>query len=476
MDLEKLRAKLEEIRAKMRALLDGAGKEDRGLTEEERTGYDSLGDEFKSVQASIEREEAFEKLAPSGQRTVPAQTPVLEGGDGSGQEGDKRLEKLKELGVAETRTVYNPKTWAFDVHDRRLDEPFDHFGQQLRAIIDSSQPGVEADPRLLHLNAVHEAEVRAVSGMSETIPHEGGFFVQKDFSSEILRRVYQLGQVISGTRKIPIGPTANGLKMNRVDETSRADGSRWGGIRCYWTDEAATMMAEQPNVGQLEMTLNKLTGLYYATDELLADTTAMGAIATEGFSEELTFKAEDAIFNGDGAGKPLGILNAGCLISVDKEGNQLAATVVYENIVKMWARAYGRGRRTSQWFINQDVEPELFNMGITVGTGGTPAYMPAGGLSQSPYGTLMGRPVVPVEYAATLGTVGDIVLADMSQYITIDKGAPQSASSIHVRFLFNESTFRIVWRLDGQPSWQSALTPFKGTNTQSPFVVLATRS
>lgn len=472
MDLEKLRAKLEEVRAKMRALLDGAGKEDRGLTEEERTTYDSHGDEFKSVQASIEREEAFEKLARNKQRTVPAQTPVLDGSP----EGDTRLKKLKELGVAETRTVYNPKTWVFDVHDRQLDEPFDSLGQQLFAMVAAEAPGGTTDVRLLHINAIHEAEVRAASGLSEGVPHEGGFLVQKDFATEILRRVYAGGQVIGGTRRIPIGPNANGLKMNRIDESSRADGSRWGGIRCYWTDEAATMTASTPKFGQLELTLNKLTGLYYATDELLQDQTALGAIATEGFAEELTFKAEDAIINGDGSGKPLGVLNANCLVSVAKETGQAAATLQVDNLTKMWARGYGRGRTSSVWFINQDIEPQLLTMGITVGLGGQAIYMPAGGLSGSPYGTLFGRPLIPVEYCATLGTVGDIILADMSQYITIDKGAPQSASSIHVRFLFNEETFRVTWRIDGQPVWSSALTPFKGSNTQSPFVALATRA
>jgi HK97 family phage major capsid protein len=90
----------------------------------------------------------------------------------------------------------------------------------------------------------------------------------------------------------------------------------------------------------------------------------------------------------------------------------------------------------------------------------------------------MGRPVIPIEYAATLGTAGDIMLADLSQYVMIDKGAIQSATSIHVKFLYDETAFRFVYRVDGQPAWNAPLTPFKGGagSTQSPFVVLATRS
>lgn len=32
----------------------------------------------------------------------------------------------------------------------------------------------------------------------------------------------------------------------------------------------------------------------------------------------------------------------------------------------------------------------------------------------------------------------------------------------------------VVYRCDGQPSWAAPLTPFRGTNTLSPWVVLAT--
>jgi HK97 family phage major capsid protein len=142
----------------------------------------------------------------------------------------------------------------------------------------------------------------------------------------------------------------------------------------------------------------------------------------------------------------------------------------------MWARLYAKSRPNAVWFINQDVEPQLFSLGIVIGTGGAPAYMPPGGLSTSPYGTLFGRPVVPIEQCQTLGTVGDILLGDFSQYLLIDKGGMESASSIHVRFVYDESVFRFVYRVDGQPTWNNTLTPYKGSNTLSPFVVLQTRS
>jgi HK97 family phage major capsid protein len=101
--------------------------------------------------------------------------------------------------------------------------------------------------------------------------------------------------------------------------------------------------------------------------------------------------------------------------------------------------------------------------------------MPANGLSGMPYGTLFGRPVIPVEYRETLGTKGDIILADFGQYVIADKGGVTSAVSIHVRFIYDEQCFRFTYRVSGQSFWNTPLSPYRGTNTISPFVVLETR-
>ncbi|GAB6172971.1 hypothetical protein JCM15765_24490 [Paradesulfitobacterium aromaticivorans] len=196
----------------------------------------------------------------------------------------------------------------------------------------------------------------------------------------------------------------------------------------------------------------------------------------QGFSEEFGFKVDDAIINGTGAGMPLGILNSKALVTVPKEAGQAAGTINVQNVVNMWSRCWGRSRQNAAWYINQDIEPQLFTMSLAVGAGGVPVYMPASGVSGSPYSTLFGRPVIPLEQCETLGTLGDIILADFSQYLLIDKGGINAASSIHVRFLYDENVFRFIYRVDGQPVWNAPLQPFKGSNTLSPFVALANRA
>jgi HK97 family phage major capsid protein len=166
-------------------------------------------------------------------------------------------------------------------------------------------------------------------------------------------------------------------------------------------------------------------------------------------------------------------LQAPALVSQAKESGQAANTIQYENIVKMYARAWGSD---FIWIGNQEIFPQLATMSLAVGTGGAPVWMPANRAAGMPYQTLMGYPLIFVEQAAALGTVGDLILADMSQYRLVDKGGVQSAMSIHVEFVADEIVFRWLTRVDGQPLWNSALTPYKGSNTRSPFVALATRS
>ena len=435
MELQKMREERKVLREQARQIVAVADEEKRELSVEEHRAFEDTMTRHDQINARIEREE--------------------------------RLQTAETEAVRSHRTPTKPE----------LSEPeelpgqprrFRSFGEQMQAVLRASQPGGNIDPRLL---------TRAVMGMSEGLPSDGGFLVQTDFATELLKRAYETGQVANRCRRIGISANANGLKIPAIDETSRADGSRWGGVRAYWTAEAGDKTNATPSFHELKLNLKKLTGLAYATDELLADANALEQVLMQAFSEEFGFKLDDAIINGDGAGKPLGILASPALVSVSKEAGQPAATLQPENIIKMWSRMYARSRLNAVWFINQDIEPQLFTLAIQVGTGGGTVYMPPGGLSGQPYGTLFGRPVIPIEQCATLGSVGDVILADMSQYILIDKGGIQSASSIHVRFVNDESVFRFVYRVDGLPIWQSPLTPFKGSaNTQSPFVTLAVRA
>jgi HK97 family phage major capsid protein len=350
--------------------------------------------------------------------------------------------------------------------DRAADRDFDTLGDQLIAIMRAGRSDNRViDPRLTRM--------AAASGMSEGVPSDGGFSIEPQLAAQVWSRAYNIGELLSRCERVPIGQGASGLRLAAIDETSRTTGNRYGGVQVYWASEADTATAKKLKTRQIELTLRKLIALWYVTDELVADSTALTNVALKAFSEELVFTAEDAIVNGTGVGQPQGILKAASLITQAAEGGQTATTFNTANAAKMYSRLWLASLKNAAWLINQNVWSQLLQ--ITIGSSQWPTWVPPAGLSSAPYGSLYGRPVIPIEYAQTLGAVGDVILADLSQYMVIDKGGPQAAESIHVRFLNDEMTFRMTYRVDGQPIWNTTLTPKNGLATVSPFVVVAAR-
>lgn len=316
---------------------------------------------------------------------------------------------------------------------------------------------------------------KAALGMGELVGSDGGFLVPPTFSMKIFERVYSDNQLIAKTDQYPI--QGNSITFPRNAESSRADGSRWGGVRSYWVQEGSTITASQPTFGRLTLNLHKLATVVPLTSELKQDAgVALEAYLNKVFSSEIAFETGKAIYAGNGVGRPLGWLNSPCAITVSKEVGQIAATIVAQNIVKMWARRFALGPSGQYvWYVNQDTGPQINLMTLGINTAGIAVMMPPGGLSQGPYMTLMGAPVQEIEWASTLGTIGDICLCDASQYVTINNGGPQTMSSLHIYFLTDQEAVRTTWRVDGQCWWASALTPYNGTNTQSPIILLQTR-
>lgn len=298
-----------------------------------------------------------------------------------------------------------------------------------------------------------------------------GFAVPREVAPGIERDMFEGGEILSRVDARSI--TGNAISYTVFDETSRADSSRQGGVLGYWVDEGTAPTASNMKLARIEMKLRKVGCLGVMTDELLQDAVALGGELESAFASELIFQTENKIYRGNGSSAPQGFLNAACLVSVSKETGQAAATINGENITKMWARMPARSHANAVWLANVDTIPQLTKLTFPIGTAGIPypyASVSNGSIS------LWGRPVVFVEYAETLGTVGDIALVDLKKYRLIRKGGVEQASSMHVYFAQGEQAFRAFYRVDGQAVPRSALTPFKGSNTLSPFVVLATRA
>ena len=377
-------------------------------------------------------------------------------------EGQLRQEILNRIKKASTGGPLNIK-----VTPNHEGKPFKSLGEQLLAVANTARGRV--DQRLKEVYDV-------ATGASEGVPSDGGFLVQTDFTTELLNRSNET--MVLRPRCRTINLTGNSLEAPVVDETSRATGSRWGGVQVYRTAEAGTVTKSKPKLGKLEMKLEKIMAIFYATDELLADASALESIASQAFTEEFGFRVDDEIIRGSGAGEMLGITNANCFVSVAKEVGQLADTIVSENVINMYSRMPARNKANAVWLINSECMPQIMQLSMIIGATAVPLYMPPGGLSQQPYGTIFGKPVIEIEQASALGDAGDIMFVDLGQYAIIEKGGINATQSIHVQFLTDEMTYRWTARNNGQPIWKSSLTPYKANASfkVSPFVGLAARA
>lgn len=423
MDIQKLRelkaAKVEEAR-KLQA------KEQ--FTEDDQKAFDALIAEAKAIETRIQAAMELDGLSdPKDALSVAAQTGNIE-------------------------IVNQPKVYK-------------NLGEQLVDVMEMTVDGRGAPKARERYTQV----VNAASGASTGIDSDGGYLVETDKAAGFLSTAMETGVLASRCTQQTIGPNSDSFSYLAVKDRNRTTRS---GLTVYRKGEADLMASSgKPALAERELRLEDLYGTVYVTNRMLRDAAAMSEYIKRELRKELAFTLDKEIFQGNGAGQCLGILNSGLPVSVAKESGQAADTIVAENVVKMLGRFHGNVA-SAAWYVNQDCLPQLPLMKV----GDQPVFIPGGSFANAPFGILLGRPVVPIEFCKTVGDKWDIVLGDFSEYLLIRKGGVEEAESMHVRFLYDETAFRFITRSNGQPMHDSPITPLNGSNTLSPFVALDARA
>jgi HK97 family phage major capsid protein len=438
--LAALEDRLANLRSDGEAIVAAADEEGRDLTDEEVAQINANVETANKIKAQIE---ARKNMTPQGQgrRTSP------EASAGGTPENNGR------------RTI--PATPR--VHDSR--GGFQSFGEFAKSVYGATRNPGAADQRLQNA---------ATTYGNEGTGADGGFAVPPEFRRAIWQKVMDDENLL--TRCDRLETASNNLVVPK-DETTPWQSS--GGIQVYWEGEAGAITQSKPQLKMDTMRLNKLTALVPVSEELLQDAPGLESWLRAKAPSKMRSKVNTAIVRGTGVGQPLGILTAPSLITVTQEQSQAAASILYANVNKMWNRLYGPCRRNSVWLINQDIEPQLDVMEFSPGsTVPIPVYLPAGGVSERPYATLKGRPVIPVEACSTLGTVGDIILVDLMQYAALTKAGQDIRTDVSMHLFFDQGleAFRFTFRVTGQPWWGSTITPENGSTTRSWAVTLETRA
>lgn len=457
--VEARRERQQQLMESSQTILARAEGENRDLTDAERTEVDGLTAEFDGLEREINLRERVQTqnailTAPRGRQTDP---DPIEGDDPPPPAQPRAQAQAPRQ--PERRAPAEPRATA------RGTGGFRHLGDFANAVRLGTMRGGELDPRL------RNAAVSTYG--NEGTGADGGFAVPPDFRTEILAPIFNEDSLLALTDRLQ--SSSNTITLP-TDSTTPWQTS--GGIQAYWTAEAGTKTQSKPTLGETTLKLHTLAVLVPMTEELLEDAPAMGAYLNRKAPEKMDFKVSDAIVRGTGVGQPLGFLNSPALVTVAAEGAQTADTVNVTNLAKMWGRMPVSSRRTAVWLMHPDVEAVLPLMSI----GNQPVYLPPGGVSGNMYGTLFGRPVIPHQTAETIGDVGDVMLVDLKQYLTVTKsGGGRDANglksdvSIHLWFDQDMVAFRFTMRIAGQPWWPSAITQRDGSNSQSPYIVLAAR-
>jgi len=312
----------------------------------------------------------------------------------------------------------------------------------------------------------HPGLIRA--GMTETVPSDGGFLVPSQQAANI--HAVSLESEIVQPRCYVQPMTSNSIKIPAMVIGSHGV-ALFGGFTASYTGEEGTIDEHDPKTRSMELNAKKLTGLIRFSSELSADTPG-GMTQIENLcGKGLAWYRDRAFLKGTGAGQPLGILNAPCVVTVAKETGQKKETIVYENLIKMMSRMFAGSFSNSVWVAHQSTIPQLLSLSLAIGVGGS--AIPVMSQINGQF-TILTRPVLFTEKVESLGTKGDIGLFDFSQYVVGLRSEMRFDTSIHVAFAQDMILSRIIERHDGQPLWNEALT-LEGGTTVSPFVLLGDR-
>jgi HK97 family phage major capsid protein len=153
-----------------------------------------------------------------------------------------KLEERTQATIDRTKEPTEPpdKTAVDTTQDKTDQQKRDSFaspGEFYQAVMRAGSPGGSVDPRL---------SVRAASGLQEGISSDGGFLVETQMAPGMLKNVWDASPILSRVSKVTLGGNKNAMTFNGFNETSRADGSRQGGILGYWKGEADEKTKSKP--------------------------------------------------------------------------------------------------------------------------------------------------------------------------------------------------------------------------------------
>ncbi len=345
-------------------------------------------------------------------------------------------------------------------------DPKHNFGDFCLAIATGNHKRLEEEYRSY---PVDDKGVRTKAALGEASGITGGYIVPPDFYDKLLAIVAENSFIRQRAFVQPMASATLQFPFLDVSTVQSAGVSPFfGGVQMYWTEEAQTRTETEPQFKMMELKAHELSGYSVSSNVLLQDAAfGLEKFLMQLFGGAIAWFEEYAFLQGNGVGKPQGLLSANPTIAVTRAN---ANQVGFADVATMYSRLLPISMQRAIWVHSPSVIPQLLQ--LKDGANRAIFISIDQGATKAPNWSLLGLPTFCTEKVPALGTKGDLMLIDPAMYVIGDRMQIEVAASEHVNFLKNQLTWRVVERLDGQPWLDKAITLQDGSTQVSPFVAL----
>lgn len=263
---------------------------------------------------------------------------------------------------------------------------------------------------------------------------EGGYLVPDEFETtlvegleeeNIFRKLAHVINTSSGDRKIPV-------------VASKGSAS--------WVDEEGTITESDDAFNQVSIGAYKLGTLIKVSNELLNDSVFnLEQYIAKEFARRIGAKEEDAFFNGNGTGKPVGIFNAtgGAEVGVTTAS---ATTITADEIIDLFYSLKASYRKNAVWILNDATVKVIRKLKDK-----NDNYLWQPSLTAGTPDTLLGRPVFTSSYVPTIAAgAKTIAFGDFSYYWIADRQGRNFKKLSELYAATDQTGFVATQRVDGK--------------------------
>ena len=263
---------------------------------------------------------------------------------------------------------------------------------------------------------------------------EGGYLVPDEFEhtliealeeENILRKLATVIKTSSGDRKIPV-------------VASKGTAS--------WVDEEGLIPDSDDSFGQVSIGAYKLGTLIKVSNELLSDSIFnLEAYISKEFGRRCGAKEEDAFFNGDGTGKPTGILHA--TLGAETGVTTAAPTEIKaDEIIDLFYSLKAPYRKRAVWILNDSTIKAVRKLKDSTGN-----YLWQPALTAGQPDTILGRPVYTSAYVPTIAAGNrTVIFGDISYYWVADRQGRTFKKLSELYATTDQTGFVATQRVDGK--------------------------